>query len=105
MYLRFHDAEPLRNGKPPDEIVLMTASHARKIWDFVLRHYQDIGTIVVHCEQSDAIADQNFVKVRLAGSWLTNQQQVASSAPKPLQILLAAHEGWSFGAGSRWQCG
>jgi hypothetical protein len=61
--------------------------------------------IVVHREQSDAIADQNFVKVRLAGSWLTNQQQVASSAPKPLQILLAAHEGWSFGAGSRGQCG
>ena len=58
-----------------------------------------------NCEQSDAIADQNFVKVRLAGSWLTNQQQVASSAPKPLQILLAAHEGWPFGAGSRGQCG
>jgi len=51
MYLQFHDAEPVKGERLPSEIVLMTRGHAEMIWDFVSRHQDRVGTVVVHCEQ------------------------------------------------------
>jgi len=50
--LGFDDIEP----DPPDDdgvttcLALMTREHARQIWDFVEKHRDHVGTIVVHCE-------------------------------------------------------
>ena len=49
--LRFHDAEPGEEPPLPSEVVLMTRDQAKTIWDFVLRYRDQVGTIVVHCEQ------------------------------------------------------
>lgn len=49
--LQFHDAMPLEGEALPDQIVLMTRQHARKIWDFVVQHQDRVGAVVVHCEQ------------------------------------------------------
>lgn len=50
LYLQFHDAEPLPDTRS-DKRVLMTKADARRIWNFVLQHWDDIGTLVIHCEQ------------------------------------------------------
>jgi predicted protein tyrosine phosphatase len=47
LFLKFHDAE---DRLQPD-IELMKPAHARRIWQFVLKHRSEIGAIVVHCEQ------------------------------------------------------
>ncbi len=49
--LEFHDAEPVEGFSLPEEIQLMQASDAMKIWDFVREYEEHIGTIVCHCEQ------------------------------------------------------
>jgi predicted protein tyrosine phosphatase len=49
--LRFHDAERGEETPLPSEVVLMTRDQAKAIWDFVLRYRDQVGTIVVHCEQ------------------------------------------------------
>jgi predicted protein tyrosine phosphatase len=46
----FHDAEPTQLKRPPG-IVVMTDRQAKEIWEFILRHAELVGTIVVHCEQ------------------------------------------------------
>jgi predicted protein tyrosine phosphatase len=52
MFLKFHDAAPDSGTVPrPAEIVFMTKSQAKRIWRFVLGHKQNIGTVVVQCEQ------------------------------------------------------
>lgn len=51
LYLAFHDAEPTDDPSLPANIQLMTADHARQIWDFVQRHIEDIDVVVCHCEQ------------------------------------------------------
>ena len=47
LFLKFHDAE--EQAQP--DIILMTDSQARRVWKFVFRHIDEIGTLVVHCEQ------------------------------------------------------
>ncbi len=49
--LAFHDAEPSDDMKLPDDIVLMTAEQARRVWQFVQRWEGEVGIVVVHCEQ------------------------------------------------------
>jgi predicted protein tyrosine phosphatase len=51
LYLQFHDAEPEKGLPLSKEVVLMTKKHAKQIWNFVLRYRDQVGTIVVHCEQ------------------------------------------------------
>lgn len=51
LYLRFHDAEPAPGIGLPPEIALMTPDHARAVWEFLRRHRDHVGTVVVHCEQ------------------------------------------------------
>lgn len=51
LYLAFHDAEPVASSVLPADITLMTADHARQIWQFVEQHKGTVGTVVVHCEQ------------------------------------------------------
>ena len=51
LYLGFHDAEPTGTLVLPKEIVLMTPEQAAEICRFVQRHREDVGAIVVHCEQ------------------------------------------------------
>ena len=47
LFLKFHDAEEQSNPN----VVLMTARQARRIWQFVTERLDEIGTLVVHCEQ------------------------------------------------------
>lgn len=54
IYLRFHDAEPIQNAQRATETVLMTTNHARRIWNFILKHWKSVGTLVVHCEQGSS---------------------------------------------------
>jgi len=49
LHVQFHDAVPGEVLRP--HIVLMTREHAEKIWQFVAQHQDQVGTIVVHCEQ------------------------------------------------------
>jgi len=51
--LRFHDAVPveLTVFRMPPEVVFMDAGHARQIREFVDRWRNEVGAIVVHCEQ------------------------------------------------------
>ena len=51
LFLAFHDAEPVRGWRLPPEIRLMQPLDAVRIWEFVQRHRDGIGTIVCHCEQ------------------------------------------------------
>jgi len=51
LYLAFHDAEPVTNWTLPDDIRLMTAKHAKRVWAFILKHQGQVGTVVFHCEQ------------------------------------------------------
>ena len=51
LHVQFHDAVPVDGEVLPQDIVLMTTEHAEKIWRFVARHQDQVGTIVVHCEQ------------------------------------------------------
>jgi predicted protein tyrosine phosphatase len=51
LYLRFHDAEPVRGEILPSDIVPMTERDARRIWAFLHAHIAQIGAIVIHCEQ------------------------------------------------------
>jgi len=51
LHIEFHDAVPVDGEALPPHIVLMTREHAEEIWDFVARHQDQVGTIVVHCEQ------------------------------------------------------
>jgi predicted protein tyrosine phosphatase len=51
LQLRFHDAEPTSAMSLPPEIRLMTEKQADQIAKFVTEHKDDIGTILVHCEQ------------------------------------------------------
>lgn len=54
IYLRFHDVEPVTSAEPAVETVLMTAKHARRVWNFILRHWESVDTVVVHCEQGSS---------------------------------------------------
>ena len=47
LFLKFHDAE---EQSQPDT-VLMKPADAKRIWRFVGEHHDEIGTLVVHCEQ------------------------------------------------------
>ena len=51
LVLAFHDAEPGEGTLPPPGIRLMTADQAQEIRRFVERHKDDVGAVVVHCEQ------------------------------------------------------
>jgi predicted protein tyrosine phosphatase len=51
LYLAFHDAEPSEKLALPEDIVLMTEDQAREVWSFVKKWQNEIGTVVVHCEQ------------------------------------------------------
>jgi predicted protein tyrosine phosphatase len=51
LYLQFHDAEAVPGAESPAGILPMSVADAQRIWDFVLHHWDHIGTIVVHCEQ------------------------------------------------------
>ena len=51
LHVQFHDAVPVDGEVLPQDIVLMTREHAEKIWRFVAQHQDQVGTIVVHCEQ------------------------------------------------------
>ena len=51
LFLKFDDAEPSIHMELPASIKLMTAAHAKAIWDFLALHQKAIGTVVVHCEQ------------------------------------------------------
>ena len=51
LYLKFDDAEPSVHMELPANIKLMTAAHAKAVWDFLALHQKTIGTVVVHCEQ------------------------------------------------------
>jgi predicted protein tyrosine phosphatase len=49
--LAFHDAEPIKGFELPEKVRLMQRDDAVRIWEFVQRHRDYIGTIVCHCEQ------------------------------------------------------
>jgi predicted protein tyrosine phosphatase len=51
LHLQFHDEEPVEGFKSPRDIVLMSEEQAREIREFVDRYRDDVGAIVVHCEQ------------------------------------------------------
>ncbi|HEY8748154.1 MAG TPA: hypothetical protein VIM11_09285 [Tepidisphaeraceae bacterium] len=51
LHLAFHDAEPAGNMVLPHDITLMTAEHAKEIWQFVRKWDGKVGAVVVHCEQ------------------------------------------------------
>ncbi len=51
LHVQFHDAVPVEGEILPPHIVLMTREHAEEIWQFVAQHQDQVGTIVVHCEQ------------------------------------------------------
>ena len=51
LYLAFHDAEPAAGTILPSSIVLMTPAQAADIWKFVEKWQNNVGTVVVHCEQ------------------------------------------------------
>ena len=51
LVLAFHDAEPASNMKLPEDIRLMTAEQAERIWVFFHTHVGAVGAVVVHCEQ------------------------------------------------------
>ena len=51
LFLAFHDAEPSEGTTLPPEITLMTPEQARELCRFVERHKDDVGAVVVHCEQ------------------------------------------------------
>ena len=43
--------EPSDTLDLPDDVELMTAEHAQRIWEFVDRWAGEVGAIVCHCEQ------------------------------------------------------
>ena len=49
--LEFHDAEPADNFTFPEHIMLMTEDQARQAWSFVRKWENQVGAVVVHCEQ------------------------------------------------------
>ncbi len=51
LYLAFHDAEPSRDMKLPDDIVVMTPKQAEQVVQFAHKHDAKVGAVVVHCEQ------------------------------------------------------
>ena len=51
LYLKFHDAVPVESPPLPARIKPMRLRHAEQIWDFVCRYRDQVGTVVVHCEQ------------------------------------------------------
>jgi predicted protein tyrosine phosphatase len=51
LHLAFHDAELADNMTLPEDITLMTEKHARQVWSFVKKWENEVGTVVVHCEQ------------------------------------------------------
>lgn len=51
LFVQFHDAEPVTGSSLPEGIVVIDQAHAKKIWTFVQRHRNHVGTIVVQCEQ------------------------------------------------------
>ena len=51
LYLAFHDAEPTDQFELPSDISLMSHRDGERIWEFVYRWSDQIGTIVCHCEQ------------------------------------------------------
>lgn len=51
LFLKFDDAEPSALMELPANIKLITAAHAKAVWDFLALHQKNIGTVVVHCEQ------------------------------------------------------
>jgi predicted protein tyrosine phosphatase len=51
LYLAFDDAEPTTSPVLAAQVKLMTAEQARQIWDFVEKHTDEVGAMVVHCEQ------------------------------------------------------
>lgn len=51
LHVAFHDAEPVASMTLPSGVRLMSVDDAVAIWDFVNRHRDDVGAVVVHCEQ------------------------------------------------------
>ena len=51
LFLSFHDAEPSHMMALSGKIKLMTPKQAKQIHQFVDKHKEDVGAIVVHCEQ------------------------------------------------------
>ena len=51
LFLSFHDAEPTHMMALSGKIKLMMPIHAKQIHQFVDKHKEHIGAIVVHCEQ------------------------------------------------------
>jgi len=51
LHVQFHDAVPVDDFELPEEVVLMTADHAREIWQFVDRYRTVAKLFLVHCEQ------------------------------------------------------
>lgn len=49
--LAFHDSEPSETEALPKDKVLMTEDQARQVWEFVRQWKEQVGAIVVHCEQ------------------------------------------------------
>ena len=51
LQLAFHDAEPAVSRVLPERIKLMTAEQAGQIRAFEEKHKDEVGAVVVHCEQ------------------------------------------------------
>ena len=51
LQLAFHDAEPASSMTLPKSVTLMTEEQVIQIWSFVEKWKNEVGTIVVHCEQ------------------------------------------------------
>jgi predicted protein tyrosine phosphatase len=51
LFLAFHDAEPTEAMVLPADIKLMTIEQADDIHKFIQRYRDQVGAVVVHCEQ------------------------------------------------------
>jgi predicted protein tyrosine phosphatase len=51
LYLAFHDVDPAGDTALAEDVTLMTDEDARRIWSFVKKWENEIGTVVVHCEK------------------------------------------------------
>ena len=51
LHLFFHDAEPVPGHVLPKRMRLMSQEDGERIWQFVQKYLDKVGTIVCHCEQ------------------------------------------------------
>jgi predicted protein tyrosine phosphatase len=51
LYLKFHDSVPSQDLSLPPDVVVMSEKDGKRIWKFVLGYRDQVGTVVVHCEQ------------------------------------------------------